>query len=279
MAVAASDAGAQRVLDWPLRTSAEPAAIVRGPEAVFWNPAAVVAGAGRGEILIADQRTPTLLGLSGFAGAGSWRLDARTVLAAGYQHISVDDIASTSTSPIPDTFEPTFAITEDQVSFAASHVIGSGFTAGAAARYDRAAGVDIAESSTMLGAGFVASLAVAARPVVGASVFTENGDVRYLVGAQATLTLPRNLELRGGYGVRGGKRVISPEHSFGITAIWRELVTVTGGLATSDGAQRSWDPVLGASLRVSRYELGVLRENLANDFGAAYAFRFRVGLK
>ena len=275
-----SPAFAQRILDWPLRTSAEPAAVVRGPEAAFWNPAAVIAGTGRGEVIVADQRTPSMIGISGFAAAGSWRLDERTVVAAGYQHVSIDDIGETSTSPLPDTGEPTFSISEDQVAVAASHALGTGVTAGAAVRYDRSDESGLNESSTMLGAGFLVSPLVALHPVVGASVFTQSGDVRYTAGL--SLTSPRigdDFQLRGGYGVRGGKNALTVEHRIGITGIWRELITVTGGVATAQAAERSWEPVLGASLRVSRYELGVLRENLANNFGAAYSFRFRVGLK
>jgi hypothetical protein len=276
-----SSAWAQRVLDWPLRTTAGPEAVTRGVEAAFWNPAAIIAGVGRGEAIIADQRTPDVIGLSGFAAAASWRLDTRTVIAGGYQHVSIDGLGETSTSPLSDIGEATFSIAEDQISLGASHVLGTAVTAGAGVRSHRSNESEVFESTTSLTAGFIALPAVPLHPVIGASIFTEKGGVRYIVGAEASMPdVTDGLNMRAGYGIRGGANSVAVEHRLGVTGLWRQMISVSAGVVTADaGAERSWEPVLGASLRVSRYELGVLRESLASDFGAAYSFRFRVGLK
>jgi hypothetical protein len=276
----AGPARAQRLLDWPLRTSAGPESVVRGVEAAYWNPAGISTGVTRGQVIIADQRAPSAIGLGGFAAAAAWRLDARTTVGAGYQHVSVDDIGGTSTSPLPDVGAPSFSVGEDQIAVGVSHILGTSVVAGAAVRHDRSNESGLNESTTSLGAGFIVSPALPLRPVLGVSMLTQNGGVRYTGGLEVSSSLTNDLDVRAGYGLRGGENTVATEHRIGITVDWRRLVALTAGFATADaGSDRSYEPVIGASLRVNRYELGVLREGLANDFGAAYSFRFRVGLK
>lgn len=280
IATLTSSAVAQRILDWPLRTTAGPEAVTRGVEATFWNPAAIATGVGRGELMVADQRAPAAIGIGGFAAIGAWRLDARTVLGAGYQHVSIDDITETSTSPLPDAGEAVFSIGEDQIALGVSHALGASLLAGAGVRYDRSNESGFDESATSLSAGFLFSPGLPLRPSIGVSLLTQTDGVRYTGGLELGSALTDDVEVRAGYGVRGGENTVAIEHRVGGTVNWRRLVALTGGIATaSAGSERSYDPVLGASLRVSRYELGVLREALANDFGAAYSFRFRLGLK
>lgn len=278
--VIVSSASAQRILDWPVRSSASPEAVVRGAAAAFWNSAAVAPGSGRGEAMVTDQHAPQAVGINGFAAAAAWRLDVRTTIAAGYQHVSIDDIGETSTSPLPDTGEPSFSIAEDRIAFGAAHALGASLSAGAAVHYNRSNETGLSESSTSLGAGFLFTPALPLKPVLGLSVLTQSGGLRYMGGLELSESSPSGLQVRAGYGVRGGGNLVSVEHRIGVTVDWRRFFAVTGGIASAAaGAGRSYEPVLGASLRVERYELGVLREALANDFGAAYSFRFKVGLK
>lgn len=273
-------AAAQRILDWPLRTTAGPEAVTRGVEAAFWNPAAISSRQGRGEVLIADQRAPAEIGIGGFTAAATWRLDARTNIAAGYQHVSIDDIGETTSSPLPDNGAGTFSIAEDQIALGVSHILGASVIAGAGVRYDRSNELGFDESTTSLNAGFLVTPALPLRPTVGLSIQTQRDGVRYTGGLEITSQLHPTVEVRAGYGLRGGNNMIAREHKLGATVDWKELVAVTAGVATASvGAERTYEPVLGASLRVSRYELGVIREALSNDFGAAYSFRFRLGLK
>jgi hypothetical protein len=278
-------AAAQRVFDeWPVRTSAGPDALLRGVEAVYWNPAAIQTRAKRGELLVTDQRTPEVIGIGGFGVALAWRLDVRTTIAAGYQRVSIDDIGETSESPLPDPgISPTFSIGEDQLTFGVSHKVNDALSVGAGGRYDRSDEAGFDQSTTSLTAGILILPAIsfinAFTPAAGGSIIAHRDGIRWSGGVDFALPRLSNVTTRLGYGVRGGEGMPGPEHRMGVTALWREMVSLTAGLMNgSGGGERVWEPTLGASLRVSRYELGALRESLSNEFGAAYAFRLRVGI-
>ena len=282
---AASPATAQRVFhEWPVRTGAGPDVLLRGVEAVYWNPAAIFTHSYRGEALISDQRTPDLIGIGGFAAAFAWRLDELTTIAAGYQRVSIDDIGETTESPLPDPGIPaTFSIGEDQLSAGAAHRISNAVMVGAGFRYDRSDEAGIDQSTTSLTGGFhvAPTFAGLARfaPAAAASAIVHRDGLHWAGGVDFAIPLVRDLETRVGYGLRDGEKLAGPEHRIGLTARWREMVSVTAGAMNgTGGGERMWEPTFGASLRISRYELGVLRETLANDFGAAYSFRLRVGI-
>src|SRR5688572_6392826 len=207
----AGRAPAQRLLDWPLRTGAGPESVVRGVEATYWNPAGISTGVTRGQVIIADQRAPSAIGLGGFAAAAAWRLDGRTTVGAGYQHVSVDDIGGTSTSPLPDVGAPSFSVGEDQIAIGVSHVLGTSVVAGGGVRHDRSNESGLTESATSLAAGFIFSPTLPLRPVFGASLLTQNGGVRYSGGVEISSLFANDFELRAGYGLRGGKTAIATE--------------------------------------------------------------------
>jgi hypothetical protein len=276
---------AQRVFDeWPVRTSAGPDAVARGVEAVFWNPAAIYTRTYRGEAFIADQRTPDQIGVGGFAIAGAWRLDGRTTVAAGYQHVGIDDIGETSESPLPDPGIPaTFSIGEDQVHVGAAHALSAGLMIGGGVRLDRSDETGADSTSTSLTGGVLVRPtlpAIAAlSPTVGGAIVVQQDGIRWSGGVDFALPTVSAVTSRLGYGVRGGDGFPDVEHRVGLAATWREMITASiGAMNGNAGGDRKWEATLGASLRVSRYELGVLREALANDFGAAYSFRLRVGI-
>jgi hypothetical protein len=276
---------AQRVFDeWPVRTSAGPDALHRGVEAVYWNPAAIHTRGYRGEGMITDQRTPEAIGVGGFSAAFAWRLDPRTTVGAGYQRVSIDDIGETSESPLPDPGIPaTFSIAEDQVALGASHVVSEFVTVGAGFRYDRSDEAGFSQSTTSLTGGLLMRPTLSGierfAPAAGASIVGRRDGIRWSGGVDFALPLVRDFDTRIGYGLRGGDGLPEPEHRVGLTTSWRTLATATVGVMSgSSGGSGAWELTFGGSLRFSRYELGVLREALANDFGAAYAFRLRVGI-
>ena len=278
-------ATAQRVFDeWPVRTSAGPDALQRGVEAVYWNPAAIYTRTFRGEAMITDQRTPDAIGVGGFGAALAWRLDARTTIAAGYQRVSIDDIGETSESPLPDPGIPaTFSIGEDQLTLGASHSVSDVISAGAGFRYDRSDETGASLSTTSLTGGLLLrpTFAVLQRysPTAGASIIAHRDGIRWSGGVDFALPLVQDFETRLGYGARGGEGTPEIEHRVGLTGSWRSIATATvGAMSGGSGSDRAWELTFGGALRFSRYELGVLREALANDFGAAYAFRLRVGI-
>jgi hypothetical protein len=283
--VSSSNANAQRIFDeWPVRSGAGPDALLRGVEAVYWNPASISTHTYRGEVFVADQRTPDVVGVGGLAIAGAWRLDARTTVGAGYQHFGIDDIGETSESPLPDEgISPTFSIAEDQLHFGAAHQLSDVLHAGAGFRYDRSNESGVHEATTSLVTGFVLSPKLGAlenyAPALGGTLLAREGGVRWSGGVDFALPPLTDIASRLGYGVRGGDGMPGVEHRVGLTATWRQMLTAAvGAMSASAGDGRTWEATLGASLRVNRYELGVLRESLSNDFGAAYSFRLRFGI-
>src|SRR5690606_29318978 len=85
-------ASAQRLLDWPVRTTAGTAAFTAGAAAAFWNPAAAGRMDGRAEAMVVDIRGPEATTINGVALAGAVHLDGRTAVFAGYRHLSMDEI-------------------------------------------------------------------------------------------------------------------------------------------------------------------------------------------
>ncbi|MEO5509717.1 MAG: hypothetical protein ABIS27_03750, partial [Longimicrobiales bacterium] len=86
--------GQQLIDDWVIRASATPDALLSGATAVFRNPGMLTV-AGRGEGVLMDLRGPGTSGVTGMGLAAAYRLDARTTIGAGFQHIGVDDIERT----------------------------------------------------------------------------------------------------------------------------------------------------------------------------------------
>jgi hypothetical protein len=155
--------------------------------------------------------------------------------------------------------------------------------AGAGVQWARSNESGIHESTTSLTAGLLFTPAFrvfsAITPSAAVAVLTRTDGVRWSGGVDFALPEARELSGHIGYGVRGGEDLPGPEHRVGLTATWRGLVSASVGVMNGTGGEgRVWEPTLGASLHVNRYELGVLRESLANDFGAAYSFRLRVGI-
>ena len=278
LAAGAEQAAAQRLLKWPVRTSAAADAIVTGPTATFWNPAAVSVGAHRTEALIVNLRTPEELALNGIAAAVAHRLE-RTVLAVGYEHVGVDGVTQTTSSPIDATTQ--LELGEDHFTLAAAHEVGPSLTVGATARYarDNISGTD---PSVALGAGFLAQLDLPLSPRVGGYAVSEVDDLHWAGAAEITLPTWLGDAYRFGasYGTAwddAGAGFLT--HRLSGQAAWRERAMVSAGLA-HDGSSEgpSWQPLLAASLRFNRYTLGVARETLSGDFGATYSFRLQVGI-
>ncbi|HET9982213.1 MAG TPA: hypothetical protein VFQ38_01445 [Longimicrobiales bacterium] len=275
---AASAAGAQGVLDWTVRTSAGAEALEPGAPAVFTNPAAIGLMASRGEGMLLRLDTPDAIDLNGLAASGALRLRRGAVLGVGYQHLGIADIERTSVSPVDG--EGTFQVAEDRISLAAAQPLSPSVWAGALAEYVRSdAGVG-ATSDVLFGLGAAAQLAGGLRPTIGGSALIGQDGTRWSAGIAASPpgmgTLP--VALRASYGITGQTaRSLAPEHRLAIGGSWRnQLGAMVGVAASASGGAMDWAPVAQADLRLGRYLLGVLREGLANEFGAAYLFHFNV---
>jgi hypothetical protein len=274
--LAAQPASGQRLLEeWRVRSTAGPDALVPGGAAVFWNPAQVVV-AGRGEVVVLDLRAPRITGIRGLAAAAAVALDERTTLALGYEHIGVDGVERTTTSPDGGSI---IDLAENRVGIAASHVVNGRTRVGALVQYTRLPEVAAEASVMALGAGIVyRPLERVPLELTGMGV-TEGDAAHWAAGVEfASGERWPDWRARLQYGAAGGELAPGSTHRVAAAGEWRRQVELTVGLASEpDGASRSLEPVVGAEIRLHRYRLGVVREQLPNEFGAAYSFRFAAG--
>ncbi|MGH7466404.1 MAG: hypothetical protein ACRENP_00310 [Longimicrobiales bacterium] len=269
---------AQRLVDWPVRTSALPDAIVTGAAATFWNPAGLTTGNYRAQVLVVNLRTPESLELRGLAAAGALQLD-RTILAAGLEHVGIDDFTRTDDSPSGPGAEE-FDLGENHFTLAAAHRVSPAFTVGASARYTRD-NLNETDPVVGVGAGFNGTFTLPWRVQVGAYAGSEADELAWAAGAEVELPSFLGDPYRIGlsYGAQADARVVGPVHRLAARFDWKERGSVSAGLAREpDVLQAHWTPVLAASLQLNRYTLGVVRENLVSDFGATYTFRLQIGL-
>lgn len=274
--LAPAPASSQRLLDeWRVRTTAGAEALATGAPAVFWNPAQVAA-AGRGEAMVADLRAPGITGVDGLVAALAFRLDGRTVLAAGYEYMGVDGLEGTTTSP--DAGAP-LDIGENRFGFAASHEVNPRTRVGALVQYTRMPAIANETSVIALGAGIHYAMPVRLPLAVAGSISFEGEDINWLAGATVVSgRLLTDWQLRGEYGASGGEMQPGTTHRLTAIGDWRDHVSVSLGAAREpDGTSHTIQPVVGAELRLYRYRLGLVREELANEFGGAWSFRFTVG--
>jgi hypothetical protein len=263
--------------DWSIRTSAMPDALITGPVAAFWNPAALSTDSYRLEGALMNLRTPQLVDLNAIAGAVSYRVE-KSVLAAAYQHVGLGDITLTEDSPGDDGTQK-LELGENQFAIAASHQLGSRTTVGAIARYARD-NLDGSEAIVGLGAGLVTQLSLPLQPRLGGYALSESDDVIWSAGLDLTLPVGLGEEYRAamGYGVRSDIRLSSPIHQVAAQLEWAGRASASAGLQrTRDEASASWQPLMAASLRLYRYQLAIARESLRGDFGATWSFGLQVG--
>jgi hypothetical protein len=274
--LAAQPVAGQRLLDeWRVRTTAGAEALVAGPVAVFWNPSQLVV-AQRGEALVADLRAPGITGVDGLAAAVAVALDERTTLGIGYEYMGVGGIERTTTSPedgVP------IDIGENRFALAASHTMNPRMRVGALVQYTRMPEIAAETGIIALGGGLEYQPSLALPLKLAGMAATEGDAVYWLAGvALASGPLWTDWRLRGEYGAAGGDLAPGTTHRLAAIGEWREHIELALGAASEpDGTGRTLQPVVGAEVRLHRYRLGMVREELANDFGGAWSFRFSVG--
>ncbi len=272
-------AQAQRVLDLPVRMSAGPDALMTGPIAVFWNPA-TAASAMRGEVVVMDVRGPTETGLGAFALAGTWRLDERTTIALGYQHVGIDDIEETTTSPLPPAGGASLIeIGENVLAVAATRRAGTRVAIGAGVQYARAADALGGQDVVEIGAGALVEPSLPLAPRIGGAVRLDDEGATWTAGIELAPAALRagGWLFRAAGGAGGSPRFHGVSLRWAGVAHWADHVVVSAGMGGEPGADgRTWDPLASVSLRLTRYTVSALREELPNASGAVHAFRLSV---
>lgn len=271
-------AAGQRLLDLPVRTWAGADAVATGAVAAFWNPAGAGILTRRGEVLVVDVLAPEPTGLGGFALAGAWQIDSATTFALGYHHVGVDGILRTGDSPLAGEATP-LDLGEDGLALAAARRVNGVFHAGIVLRYLRASEIVADRGIVEFGAGVLARPRLSFAPVLGGAVRSEEGGLAWSAGVDVTPFSSAGSEWRAGasWGAEDSPLHMGPAHRLALAGAWRDYLSVSAGMANeADAEARTWRPVLAATLRLSRYALSVMREDMANDFGALHAFRFTI---
>jgi hypothetical protein len=231
--------------------------------------------AGRGSVLLVELLAPEATGVDVLALSAGWRLEQRTTLAAGFQHLGVDGIERTEDSPESGT---RIDVSQDLFAVGAARQLTPRLLAGAGAQYLRSSEALNEDGQLSIGAGVRLQLPL---PLAAALAgYAASVEDRVLWGAAAEVTPPVSLgswQTMVNLGVSGGQAVRGTTWRAGLATTWRGMLELGGAVVVEpDAQQRQWEPVVAAAVRLSRYELGVVREWLPNSFGAVHTFRFGV---
>ena len=259
--------------DWLVRSTAAPDALIRGATAVFRNPAAL-APVQRAEATLMDVRGPGISGISGMAAAASYRLDARTSIGIGYQHIGVDGVELTQDAPDEGS---ELVIGQDLIAAGASHMV-SRLTVGAGAQYLRSSEALDQPGVYRLGLGVHYALPLGIPVSIAAQGQSQDTHTLWAVGATLAPSLPfREWTASAAYGATGGDLRPGVSHRVTAEAGYRGLVSLQGGVVSDpENEDRVMTAIASIGVRVNRYELGIVRESLANGFGAVHTFRIGI---
>lgn len=279
IAAATTPLAAQGILDVPVRTTAGADAVRAGAAAVFWNPGAIALTGPRAEVLLLDIRGPTTTGLDGLALAGAIRVDSTTTLAVGFRHSGIDEIGQTTDSPLGDGASTAIDVSEDLFVVAAARGIGGTVRIGVIAGYARSAAVLETDDVLEIGAGMSARLGTALGGTIAGAARGSGDGVRWIAGVSLAPPVARwnSWSVVGDYGAAGAPEYHGVAHRFTAGARWGERAGASAGIAGEPGADgTTWDAVAGADLRLDRYVIGIVREQMPNGFGAVHTFRLSV---
>lgn len=267
-------ARAQQALDWPVRAEARPEALAAGAAALLWNPARAVPDTGRVELAVLDLSPPDATGVSGIAVVAAARLRGGWVVGAAYQHTGAGDMTWTDGPPV-GVSGPEFEVAEDLFAVGGSLHSPMGWSAGATLRFlhpsEELGESDVWQST--LGAAYEADVGPIAL-TAGATALAARDRVTFGGGVEAaprTPPLPVDLSLAWGAAER---QSIGVAHRIVARGVWRRIVEVQAGAAIEPGAVgHTVAPTASADVRLGRYVLGVVREQLPNGFGGVMHYR------
>ncbi|MEO5511351.1 MAG: hypothetical protein ABIS27_12035, partial [Longimicrobiales bacterium] len=168
-------------------------------------------------------------------------------------------------------------IGQDLFALAASHVV-SRMTVGANALLARGSDILNVPTSTRLGIGVQLELPFSVPVTLAGSAQSEDSNVLWSGAARMSPALPfKDWTVSAAYGATGGS--IRPGVTHRVTAhgTWRGLFAVEGGaVSETESGGRSTTAIGSIGVTLNRYELGVVRESLANGFGAVHTFRIGI---
>jgi hypothetical protein len=263
----------QAAVSWPLRGEAGPEALASGAAATAANPSGL-AGAGRGEALLASLRGPPATAVRGVWLAATVAGGVRWWVATSYAHVGVADIPRTTTSPEPDPGAGTVAVSEDRLTAAAAAQVSGEFAVGGSVTVRRTQLGGPASHAAGGTLGVRLAPGGTGGPVLGAAIRLDGPAATGLAGLE-TAWNAGPLRLVPAYGIAGTG--FGAEHRATLRVAWQERAEAAGGLVSvPDSFGRHWVPVMAAGLRLGQAELSGLRETLPHGFGAAHSVRVTI---
>jgi hypothetical protein len=267
-------AAGQLVFDWPLRSATQPEAVIIGAGSVFWNPGSLVSEVGTArEVWIIHVDGPDVTGIGGVGLSGVADLPEGFRVGAGYWHLGVDGIPRTTTSPEHEIGD--VHVSEDVAVIVVAQSIGSrtGLGGGFRFQHGSAGKESLSRVEGELGIHHRATY-LPLSPRFGLAVRGLGAELGTLAGTE--LTLPAlassKIPVRIGYGIQTDMRFRARDHRFSLRAAWMDQVHLGMGLSyLGDG--NGWTPLWMLGADIGRYSLSVLRESLANGFGATHYFQ------
>lgn len=249
-----------------------------GGAAAAWNPAGLAPSVGgHKEVWLVHLDGPTTTGIGGLIAAAALELPGLGPAGFAYRHVGVSDIPRTTTSP---RSQPgSVSVGEDAATLSLARGFASMASAGVALRYARSAGTpeDASEASVDVGAHVSGDHAL--QPRVGVLVRGLGGRHTHVMAALAAATPPRalgSLRIDAAYGLDMQADREATEHRLSVEGTWDGRIRL--GLGLNRGGADGWTALWMADVVLGRYSLGVLRENLVNDFGAANHYRLAIRL-
>jgi hypothetical protein len=261
-----------------------PPALTDDGSAALWTPAARLSGAGL-QIAIEAIHSPSEIGINGGVASLAVRAGRLGTVNIVYGRMGVDGLVRTETSP--EASGGDIAVYNEVLSIGLARSIGSGLTAGIAARL-LSGRLDIISASQM---GLDLGLRYAGSSRLSFGVATRFFDPTLRAGESAA-SYSAAVSFRTAEGQAWGT---TADLRFWYGAGWahgegmQHLLSVglaLGGLAELDiGAAREqtagievWRSRLGISLDVGRYRVYLGRDGGVNGFGATYRFGLAAGL-
>jgi len=270
-----SPAGAegQAIFNWPLRAATQPEAVLTGAGAVFWNPGSLVPEVGTGqEVWILHVDGPDATGVRGVAASGVVDLPLGLRGGFGYSHLGIQDIPRTTTSPHPEAGEVN--IGEDVAVLALARNTSDRTGIGGGFRFQRGAVGRDSKSRVVGEVGIHHQSKLPFTPRFGLVLRGLGGEIKTLGGIE--LSLPplasSRIPIRVGYGLQAEDGLDSVDHRISLRGSWMDQLHLGAGLSYL-GEENGWTSLWMLGVDVDRYSLSVLRESLANGFGAVHYFR------
>jgi hypothetical protein len=228
------------------------------------------------EVLIIHVDGPDATGIGGVGLSGVTDLPMNFRIGVGYWHLGVDGIPRTTASPKSEIGE--VHVSEDVGIVGLARTIGSQTGVGVGFRFQH--GSAGKESLTRVEGEVgihhrATNLPLA--PRLGLAVRGIGEEFQTLLGAE--LSLPAlassRIPVRVGYGIQANGRFGAEDHRLSLRAAWMDQLHLGLGLSYL-GKGNGWTPLWMLGADVGRYSLSVLRESLANGFGATHYFQASV---